>query len=168
MIKYLSTEYARIPYFSGWWTFGWGLLRPSKLNALLKALADDQAQVLHRRHYASCNKEANKRLTEANDNLKQVNDKLHVDYKLLQSDAEDLKTAYARLEQEVYEKTLLEHHKHAALLYLHAELSKQLAKLKKGDKSKKWISDLAKEIDNILSLSADDIRKDLNDVSTNE
>lgn len=166
MIKYLSTEYARIPYFSGWWTFGWGLLRPSKLNALLKALADDQAQVLHRRHYASCNKEANKRLTEANDNLKQVNDKLHVDYKLLQSDAEDLKTAYARLEQEAYEKTLLEHHKHATLLYLHAELSKQLVKLKKGDKSKKWISELAKEIDNALSLSTEDIRKDLNDVST--
>lgn len=154
MIKYLSTEYARIPYFSGWWTFGWGLLRPSKLNALLKALADDQAQVLHRRHYASCNKEANKRLTEAND-------KLQADYKLLQSDAEDLKVAYARLEQEV-------HDKRATLLYLQGELSKQVAKLKKGDKSKKWISDLAKEINNALSLSADDIRKDLNDVSTNE
>lgn len=168
MIKYLVTEYARIPYFNSWWTFGWGLLRPSKHKALLKALADDQANSVSKRHYASCSQEANKRLTEANDRLMEVNNKLHVELKFLESDAEDLKTGYFKLKQELDNKTLLEHHKHAALLYLRAELNKQISKLKKGDKSKKWIVDLAKQIDAVLNVSIDDIRKDLNDVSASE
>lgn len=159
--KYVETEYARIPFYCSWWTFGWGLFGPNKIADLISAITTDQSAATNKRHVLA--------------NLQHAYNLLHERYKSTQAEAAQLRAQTYFVPPEidnpgqtwedvckeymaitgVHNKTLL--HRESVLKTVKLSLRARAAKAKKAGKPYKWMEDMAKDIDDALAMTAEDL-----------
>jgi hypothetical protein len=67
---YIETEHTRIPFYRTWWTFGWGLFNPLRIDDLISATNGDRSEHISKKHALSNTQHAYTELSERHKALK--------------------------------------------------------------------------------------------------
>ena len=132
MKEYLNFQARRVSYKTSWWTLGWALFSPRKLEDLRNAVHSDQNTLLNFQ-------------------------KMYLGQKGL---GQELNAKILDLKGQIKDSEITAAHRTAVLLNLKSELEGNLAGRKKTDKERKWISSMIKSIDAAMEVTAEDLKKE--------